>query len=481
MQQIQQHISAEQRSIDEWARMLVAPQDHLARAPASTPFLCSKARFVRSYDIPYSDTIDGSFAVVATSSVEAAVIKSHGPLAVFPQQAASFANVNALLQLDNTTYFSGSMIRVQAANGTALTTTRFVDGAAVHVNFTGIPVLRIVNPAATTVKWLLKAILNGPLLGVYIRMGFCDSATGLIVWQAPIIAGSESVASAVISAEAGVVFQLVSQNLTPISRPSLGIDIHLDYTACTVPANGTTTNFDLIDSELLSAGKVGNRRCTAISMLVSNMAPPLISGGELVIARCPASVISSADPETIMDTIKQLPEERYWRSGPIKEGGYAWWLPDDLASYEPTSNDIDMDPQNILVAAGKMSDEGGLVRVLITFTYEFYTPVQLFDRAYGPTYVPYSQTMWNELILKPAVSGNFSHAALIAGALGLVNTLSTFYNANKQWLQPVLNQGAKAVHEKMVKVAEKRKEQNKANKAKKKENKGKAKVTGAQS
>lgn len=451
-----------------WAKMLVAPQDHLERAPASTPFLCSKARFVRSFDIPYSDTIDGNFCVVAAPVVEAAAIVSRGAVLAIPQQPISLTPLYPLRQEANSAYFSGSMVKIMDTNGAVIATTNFQDGGTINAAYTGIPCVFVTAPNPTSVTFSFKSA--GPHRTFYARIGFGD-AVGGISWTDSMILNQEysQTYSAFANLPRVLMFQLINQSGTPVHLAESRFTFNVAFTPGAIPGAGTVTNYDLIKSSVLDAGQVGSKRCTAMSMLITNMSPPLVSGGELVIARAPARVINSADPGTIMIAIKELPEEKYWRSGAIKEGGYAWWLPDDLSSYEPSQDDTELSPQNILVAAGKMSDPGGLVRVLCTYVYEFYTPIQLFEREYGPTYSPYVQELWNKLVDRPAVSGNMAHAALIAGALGLVNALSSFYSANKVWLQPALRAGVQTVQSKMQVVADKRAQTNKEKRAKAKE------------
>lgn len=464
----------EKEEIDAWARMLVAPQDNMGRAPASTPFLCSQARFVKSYDIPYSDTVDGSFAVTATPVIEGAVVITRGPQTAFPAQQIALTNAIDMAQEDNSSYLSGSIISVVDGGGHALTSTKFVDGGTLNGLLAGIPVCRVNLPNPHTATYTLT-VSSGAGGAYYMRYGEVDAAAGTINWGVSIgIASHTQQTVTTLAALQGFVLQIIAANGTPTHRPALRMRMSLAYDSATIPVDASISNFNIVNSDLLEAGKVGNRRCVAISMLATNMAAPLVSGGEGVGGRVPASVLSSADPAQIMSAIKQLPEEKYWRSANIKDGGYFWWLPDDLSSYEPIADDTDLSPQNVLVYAGKMSDPGGLVRIQITFIYEFYSPVQLFSREYGPTYTPYVQALWKELTERPAASANAGHAALIAGALSLINVLSTFYNQNKTWLQPVLKQGAQKAYEKVKPIAEKRLKENQAKRAKQRDKKKKA-------
>jgi hypothetical protein len=138
-----------------------------------------------------------------------------------------------------------------------------------------------------------------------------------------------------------------------------------------------------------------------------------------------------------MTTIKQLPEELYWRSGAIKDGGYAWWLPDDLASYEPLPIDSHLNSENVLVAAGRMSDPAGFVRVIATWTFEFYTPVQLFARDYNCVYGDPHRAVWQTLCRQPAVSANNGHAALVLSLLNIAAEVYNYYKRRREDFKPL--------------------------------------------
>jgi hypothetical protein len=455
--------SQDSRDALAWSKMLADPSAHLVRAPSQTPFLASKARFVRSFDIPYSSTRDGNFAIAAlpSSQVCAAISTAEDQL-VSVAAPLSFASVTPGSTSVGQSCVANTFMRViNMPTDTEYGTMPFVDGSVVDASLAGYKGLQINVPAGATFNTDLTPT-SQPQSALFYRVGYVATAGFAITWTS-IKAINNGVSGDVVAAASSfVIIQLVSSASTPITnRQDLQLAV-LMYcnTNLTTGVFATSAAFNLLKSEVLDAGKLGNHRCTAMAMLVTNMAPPLISGGELVAARCPFSVVNSGNPSEIMTTIKQLPEERYWRSGAIKDGSYCWWLPDDLQSYEPAPYPIASQPENILVAAGKMSDPGGFVRVLITYIFEFYTPVQLFSRDYNFTYSPMVQTLWNRLCLSPAVSPNAGHLALIAGAVTLANTVYAFYQQHKDLIDPAAKAGYKLA-KKVVnqKIGEYKKEQ----------------------
>ncbi len=422
-----------------WSKMLADPASYCERAPSSTPFLASKARFVRSFDIPYSQTLDGNFAIAAIpSSNICAVVSSASNQIVSSPTALSFESVLPAGFDENSSYLGGTIVNVLGTQTMqSFGTLPFVDGSVIDPSLTGIPGLQLICPNASSLSFDLTPVSQSSSVH-YFRVGFANTATHVIAWGSP-IGINAAIAPVTVPADSNfVVLQLITQNTTPVTnRQDLKLAITMvSSSLLTTGVLSNASSFSLLKSEVLDAGRVGNHRCTAMSMFVTNMAAPLVAGGELVTARCPFSVLSSGSPANIMTTIKQLPEERYWRSGAIKDGSYAWWLPDDLQSYEPTPYPEASQPENILVSAGKMSEAGGFVRVILTYVFEFYTPVQLFSRDYNFTYSEMVRDLWNQLVFRPAVSANAGHAALIAGAISLATTVYNFYQQHKDLIDP---------------------------------------------
>ena len=140
----------------EWANMLVAPQDHLVRAPSNTPFLASKTRFVRAIDIPYPASTGGKFSVAAFPNALAGVAVS-GPAATIPSSGnaalilSQVPGVSAVAEPGGA-YVSKGLMRIRRPDGTELGTTAFRDLGVINGIGSGIPGLTINGASENPVK-----------------------------------------------------------------------------------------------------------------------------------------------------------------------------------------------------------------------------------------------------------------------------------------------------------------------------------------
>lgn len=424
----------------QWADMLVAPQDVLCRAPSSTPFLASHTRFVRAVDIPYNQTGDGHFTVAMTPSTNQALLVTGVPGPI-PVAGPSLISLTALENLDlapSGMLGSGTFIIRDGASGKTLGTTPVQDCSPIHPNYTNILGLIFTPSNATNLELTIsgRTQATDALYAKYVllRTNGLMQPSDVVSLKTPF-----SVTQSMDSEVRGLTVWVCSASgnlIDPEVLREVGLSVFV-RTNGFVPNAGNAQSFSLAPSELIEAGRVGMRRCTAMSLLVTNMASPLESGGELVVARAPASIINNSGAAAIMQAIKQLPEEKYWRSGAILDGGYAWWLPDDLNSYEPHNRSNLQLSENLLYAAGVMASNEGFVRVIATWAYEFYTPVQLFSRDYNLCFSEYHRVIWQELTQKSAVSANMGHLALIAAIATTAGQIYDFYQRNKSTIDPM--------------------------------------------
>lgn len=443
----------EDNNAREWGLMLGSPQDHLVRAPSNTPYLASCTRFVRSVDIPYAQTDNGAFTVAMLPNALQALAVSGAPTTV-PVATAEISLVSpsvapAVISAGVPDVTSGLLL-VNTESDTA-GTTNFQDLTTFDpllLNRFGVIVDGVQNST-------IEASLTGLTFsfGQYFQMSILrliGGVTSLLpigpvtsvrggVWLSPTYTIPNTV-----TVKAVLITRVTSAGVTQTSNIDWDCNVQINLTNGRVPISGGSTNLSLTKSELVEAGRVTLQRCTAMSLLITNMAPPLTSGGELVMARTNFNVLENGGgAQAIMDTIKRLPEERYWRSGPIVDGGYSWWLPDELASYEPLPLGDTPPTENVLVAAGIMSAADGFVRVIATWIFEFYTPVQLFSRNYNCTYSQAHRDMFNVLAREKACSANAGHFALLAGLAAAAKTVHEFYQSHQKIIDPLVNRAAR--------------------------------------
>lgn len=434
----------------EWANMIVAPQETLVRAPSTTPYLASKTRFVKAFDIPYSASTNGKFSVAAFPNALAGAAIS-GPAETIPSSGSAPLVVSQVpgtlpRTLAGQSYVSQGIMRIRRTSGTELGTTAFRDLGVVNIAGLGVAGLTINGSSEVPIKVTVK-----PQGFRGYKVGFLTLASGTYSWNYPAVQSGSTPMVFSYTPSGGGVVAISIQNVykdaagnyvaaaTSVDVPLL--DLTIEVTG-SVLSGSTIANFQLVKTELVDAGHVGLQRCTAMSMLITNMASPLESGGELISARTNASILESGSYKALADAIRQLPEQEYWRSGAIADGSYSWWLPQDLESYEPEPIGTEAEDDNILVATGTLS-EGGLLRVLITWIFEFYTPVQLFQRGYNSTYSEAHRDLFTLLARQPAVSANSGHMALIMAIGSLAMKVYRFYDSNRDKIDPMVAKGRK--------------------------------------
>jgi hypothetical protein len=238
--------------------------------------------------------------------------------------------------------------------------------------------------------------------------------------------------------------------------PPEGTSIELAYfvTGFVDPATAGSA-YSLVPAELLQQGNVSHYRCTAMNLLITNMASVLDGAGEIVIGRVPKSTLVSSSPQDLMNIIKRLPQKTLWSSRNLLDGAYAWYLPDDLNSYE-TRAISEATSDNVLVAAIHMSNANGQYRVNATWRMEFYTPAQILSREFTRPWTPCSMALFNELATRNATSANIGHATLIAGIASAAKIVYDFYVANAGVINPI----AKTVYKAATGKASKKKDTN---------------------
>jgi hypothetical protein len=416
--------------------MLISPNAKQVLAPALSPGLTSKATIVRSFDVPYALTDSGSYTAAMTSNPLLAYMSTiltdlTPPFEVrLSTSALDPASINAASSYVGTGYLGTYDASGTLTNGVAfsanLGNTHAVPAMA------GVGGLFISVPTATVVT---VNISNCSSTG-YVRILLYNAAGAVTTYGVVGTVGpntSRSLTATSVGVVSFIALQWVtsSAGVVVASNPiKMGIDISIPTATVS-----TAVNFRLlsvIQASLIEQFQVSHIRCTGMNMLVTNMASPLDSGGEIVVGRVPKVFLEAASQTSVlMDNIKALPEKKYWRSNAILDGGYVWYLPDDLDSYEPAPLH-EAKTDNVLVAAFKMANPNGLVRINCTWRFEFYTPAQVLSRSLTRCWSDEAFTLFELLKDKPACSENVGHMALIAGIVSTVSGFYEFYKAHQE-------------------------------------------------
>lgn len=423
-----------------WVNMLVNDDAPTVRAPSSTPYLASKAKFTRSVDIAHGNTVDGVFNVVCSADVLTAlsVTTNASDIPSSPDSLVLASSGKVYCAAGANVISSGTM--VAAHNGSPLVSVPFTDaGTLINQGPNGYPALSWKVADGETTKISIRSNnTNQVITRMWLQDGTYHDTQNKTYGDYD---GTISLVNSYGQTSSCLSF-LVLGNHPIVSEYRLSISA----SAAQVSRSPTphTQCSALYSAEIMDQGKVESARCTSLKILITNMAPPLTSGGELVVARTSAKFVAAHIGIDLGTAIKGLPESQYWRSGAIADGAHAWWLPDDLDSYEPKQVSRPHIDDNVLVATGKMS-EGGLIRILATWTYEFYTPVQLFERSYNEPYTDLDKAMWAKLSQQAAVSDNPGHTDVIKGLLRLATTFVANYLKSGSLAAASYRTAAKAV------------------------------------
>lgn len=430
----------------EWARMLAGPATNETRAPSMTPFLASSARFVTSFDVTYDETVDGTFSVIVMPDADGTILQKVPP-GVYVPTAQTPGLMGAGIGACDLThgYLDNACVAIKTQNGVNAGLSTMVMANTIDPLFPNIPVFPVELSTGETLTLDLLAKNN---IGVGNYQAFILTTSGTLVTSpvTPYVSGlgfRMSVSLTGIYAGIGVGVRrmdAIAVNLEDVSGTDcLAVDLYFSSSQFyNVASNLYTTQSLGLDQ----VDRLGLQRCVAQSILVTNMSPPLVSGGELVMARTTLNnVLASKEPLPSM--IKQLPEELSWRSGNATEGGYAWWIPSSLEGYEPRIIGNDTVNQNLLVACGNLAQSGGILRVIVTSIFEFYTPAQLFKRSYNCLYTQAHYDVWEELVKKHACSANIGHMALIAGIASAAKLIKDFYIEHQDTINTGLSTGYK--------------------------------------
>lgn len=413
--------------------MLVNPADVLVRAPSVTPYLGSKTRFVRSIEIPYSETNNGAFAVAMVPDALNSLLVEGPQRPNMPPVAGqiTLASNEPVILKDGELH--GGLFGVSDTGGVQLGTTTPQDVVVNGIPSSNVLSMNITNGTALVI--CVRPSLGNPgYLKVDGVKATGDYQTLVSAYNLRLLQNGGTVYAANVPiALVGLRFTTVTSTGVVRSYPQTTMDMVIQAASAQVPG-GDFGSFSIFGSEVSDVGAVSHVRATAMSMLVTNLAPPIEAGGELVITRTRRGILENSEPQALMEAIKKLPEQLYWRSGNITDGGYAWYLPDQVSSYEPRPLGSPPPSDNVLVAAGVMSGEEGYVRVICTWVFEFYSPAQLFERSYNLSWTKVHQEMLELLQHRSAVSANAGHMALISSILALGSQAYAFYKANEQSL-----------------------------------------------
>lgn len=414
-----------------WATMLTDDSAKQVYAPSLTPELLSKATFVQSRDVHYADS-PGGYSVVVLSpnphdSLALQTTAPRLPLAGSAGIGGSTPLKHPTIVTDDSATFAG-LVSVGLENAAAT-----YEVSSQTVNAAGSPAhLFAIHTDAVASGFYVK-----PSIGLRLRVirwnGAALEPEASVVCPAGVMT---SLPNAFATARDYFGFQACT-SAGVAQQPPEGTSLEIAYhTTGHVDPTLPGSVYGLVSAELLEQGNVSHYRCTAMNLLITNMASLLDGAGEVVIGRVPKATLIASSSQELMNQIKRLPQKSLWSSRNLLDGAYAWYLPDDLDSYE-TRAISDSTSDNVLVAVVHMANANGQYRINATWRMEFYTPAQILSREFTHPWTPCSMAMFNELATKEATSANIGHMALIAGIASAAKMVYEFYVANASVINPV--------------------------------------------
>lgn len=426
-------------AVEKWARMMVAPgESEVVRSPAGTSLLASEARIVRSFDIPYADTHNGYFGVVCRPSLTSPIIKADSQ----PRTPSSgFTSVECVSDVSFSPDHEPAGSPESGFDYFAVANEDYQRrGSSWYPVTAGAVTYLCSNVVMALGSTLTISLQNKSKHGQYFKLLYYKAGA----WNpstAIYIGGGNSrvlvdgtVTTANVDAYTVVVCDDAGTLINPKSQTK--VSLYSAFSQAYLPASaGTNIVGSFVADELVEAAHVTNARVTAMSLLITNVAAATKDGGEIVMASTRESIVNRSHTiNDLMNSIKSLPETNRWYSGLVREGGYTFYAPDDLESYEPRPDYSYLNlNDNCCIGAGVM-DDGGKIRVICTYIVEWYSPAQFFKRSLGPSWNRQYKMMLRVIQSGNMASGNPTHREMVRSIARNVHSTLVWALKNKDAL-----------------------------------------------
>lgn len=426
----------------KYANMMANPGSaQPTRAPALTPYLASQSHIRRVLDVTASETQQGYGMVVMSPNAPIPYLESNlvpriptagNATFSFVTNGAAYLNVNGM----NATF--------QCTDGKAVIRSAYVTAGAVTLpayelsQTTGNYALQFQQNSGTTLAYPQFVAAYGLVAGVWTIMSPVTAviAAGHTVNITVTVPAAGATYFALITCD-GAGTLLANSNAT--SARGIVRYYGFGFKPATVNSTASPPQHHIGD-RIISLGdqEIVNHRIVAMSCLVTNMAASLNDSGRIVIGRSNANILLGSTVPEMQSSLAALPDVSRVYDGPLRDGGYAWYLPENLEDYEPITAGRPYSEDNSLVAIYNMDPTNGVIRIVIDYIVEFYTPNQLVQRDLSPHWDDQLMCMYRALYLEPAASANFAHAALISGALAAARKAVQIYAENKELIDPIV-------------------------------------------
>lgn len=413
--------------VDKWVSMLADPYGctSVVRSPSACPSLGSKARIVHTEKIVAGDLNNGNFAVIARpSTIDPLVLAKKEARLPAIGFTKTFGEPFSLAFNKGDHALSGYMTYKNSSGGSRLVSDKDVGGQRCFT----------IDRDSTNVT-TVTFVLDPSEKPINIRYGYYNAlwTYGSIYRALPgvpvILPGSSTLDST------NVFLTDASGTLTPAEHTIKGL-LYTEDTLAAVPESTSSSGLtSFVNPNLVDVAHVSNCRITAMSILCTNTAAATEDGGLLVSACTRQSLpASSGSIVDLMDNTMKLPETNRWQRSIVSDGAYAFYVPDDLESYEPHDYSSYNFHDNCVYVAGTMDPANGSVNVTVTWIVEFYTPVQLFERSVGPAWHDDYEIALRVLQMGRLASQNDAHESLTKRVASNVKRVLKWAFDNKEAL-----------------------------------------------
>lgn len=190
-----------------------------------------------------------------------------------------------------------------------------------------------------------------------------------------------------------------------------GEGITLSFNQATATSIATDSKIrPIVKDEWLDRAQVARYRVSAMSLLVSYRGNMLENAGVIAALRAPSKWVPTGN--NLYNSITSVVDDQY--HGPLINGAYVWWLPQDLEDLDFISTHGQSDDERTaLFIGGIFGDDNASMEVTVDVVVDFYSPLQIFERMNFPPSTEVYRRLYHELSLLPAATCNPSHLDLL--------------------------------------------------------------------
>lgn len=391
---IQKQAQEGKKRMSKVAKMLVAPgESFVTPSPCMFPARAATRHFTRTYTIT-NPAATADFGVQLTPSIsEFLSIQSGSVVVPIPTDLKISVDLINGERAGIGSYYDynagTSALDLLGSSRKAAASDGFVKMEWTTTSTGTLTYVYVTNPTSRIIRVCIRAYHTGGTTDQWRQLQPNETQTSNI--------------TAGVNTWLGIGFAADTGSGTP---PINACFVVIDNNAVSFVANSLTRG--IVKDSLVEAGQVDRYRVTAMSVLASYRGNLLENAGVIASCRVPTRWIPSGG--TMYESICKLPEDSY--RGPLINGAYAWWLPNDLSELDMRYPGSDVETTSLFVG-GSFSDAGSAIELRVDIVVEFYSPLQIFERNLLPMWDEHYYSLLSELAHLPAATCNPSHLEIL--------------------------------------------------------------------